>query len=117
MSALTCLSPVGMSVVVIASFCRRRLDGRKIGVFLSGAALKMYPLWQQLESVQFLAAYLYSRLGYSHLHRYSVSSIHRIILGERLLDQFLLLQIHPDSYLGFEKGAIIILAQRLDGSV
>ena len=53
---------------------------------LSGSALKTYEEWQELESIQLLAAYLYRpREWYSHHYRYSVSIIHRIILGERLL--------------------------------
>ena len=53
---------------------------------LSGSAVKAYGEWQELESVQLSAAYIYRpHHWYSHHYRYSVSTIHRIILGERLL--------------------------------
>lgn len=52
---------------------------------LSGSALKLYAQWQELESVQLLAAYLHRPWQwYSHHYRYCVSIMHRIILGERL---------------------------------
>ena len=52
---------------------------------LSGSALKEYSAWQELESVQLLASYLYRpREWYEHHYRYTISIMHRIVLGERL---------------------------------
>ncbi|KAL8748940.1 MAG: hypothetical protein Q9199_007981 [Rusavskia elegans] len=53
---------------------------------LSGSAVKACGELQELESVQLLAAYLHRpREWYYHHYRYSVSLMHQIILGERLL--------------------------------
>lgn len=53
---------------------------------LNGSALKQYGEWQELESVQMLAGYLQQpHQWYRHHYRYSVSVMHRIVLGERLL--------------------------------
>lgn len=52
---------------------------------LSGSHLKTYGTWQELESTQLLAEYLFQpRLWYRHHFRYANSVIHRIALGERL---------------------------------
>ena len=65
----------------------QRAEGRRIAHhLLSGSAVKTYGQWQELESVQLLAEYLFRpQKWYLHHYRYSVSTIHRIILGERLL--------------------------------
>ncbi|KAJ5780066.1 cytochrome P450 [Penicillium paradoxum] len=53
---------------------------------LSGTALKQYGSWQELESTQLLAEYLYKpKRWYSHHYRYANSVVHRIALGERLV--------------------------------
>ncbi|KAJ5158164.1 uncharacterized protein N7500_007815 [Penicillium coprophilum] len=53
---------------------------------LSGTALNQYAAWQELESTQLLAEYLYQpELWYRHHYRYANSVIHRIALGERLV--------------------------------
>lgn len=53
---------------------------------LNGSALKQYAEWQELESIQMLAGYLVQPSEwYRHHYRYSVSVMHRIVLGERLL--------------------------------
>ena len=64
-----------------------RTEGRRIAHhLLSGSAVKTYGQWQELESVQLLAACVYKpSQWYLHHYRYSVSTIHRIILGERLV--------------------------------
>ena len=66
----------------------RWTEGRRIAHhLLGGSAVKAYGQWQELESVQLLAAYMYKPCQwYSHHYRYSVSTIHRIILGEPLLN-------------------------------
>lgn len=52
---------------------------------LSGSALKQYGEWQELESTQMMAEYLFQpHLWYKHHYRYANSVIHRIALGERL---------------------------------
>jgi len=52
---------------------------------LSGSALKQYGEWQELESTQLMAEYLFKpHLWYKHHYRYANSVIHRIALGERL---------------------------------
>lgn len=59
---------------------------RVIHHLLSGSAAKACGEWQELESVQLLAAYLYRpREWYAHHYRYSISWLHQIVLGERLL--------------------------------
>ena len=53
---------------------------------ISGTALKQYAEWQELESTQMMAEYLYQpRRWYRHHFRYANSVIHRIALGERLI--------------------------------
>ncbi|OQE41136.1 hypothetical protein PENCOP_c005G06812 [Penicillium coprophilum] len=53
---------------------------------LSGTALNQYAAWQELESTQLLAEYLFQpELWYRHHYRYANSVIHRIALGERLV--------------------------------
>ena len=55
---------------------------------LNGSALKQYGKWQELESVQMLAGYLEQpEQWYRHHYRYSVSIMHRIVLGERMLKE------------------------------
>ncbi|KAF9893637.1 hypothetical protein FE257_010949 [Aspergillus nanangensis] len=52
---------------------------------LSGSALKQYGAWQELESTQMLAEYLFQPARwYRHHYRYANSVVHRIALGERL---------------------------------
>lgn len=52
---------------------------------LSGSALKQYGDWQELESTQMMAEYVFQpHLWYRHHYRYANSVIHRIALGERL---------------------------------
>ena len=51
----------------------------------NGTALKQYGSWQELESTQLMAEYLYKpKRWYSHHYRYANSVVHRIALGERL---------------------------------
>jgi cytochrome P450 len=53
---------------------------------LSGTALKQYGSWQELESTQLLAEYLFQpKRWYRHHYRYANSVVHRIALGERLV--------------------------------
>ncbi|OJJ76867.1 hypothetical protein ASPBRDRAFT_24581 [Aspergillus brasiliensis CBS 101740] len=53
---------------------------------LSGTALKQYASWQELESTQLLAEYLFQpERWYRHHYRYANSVVHRIALGERLV--------------------------------
>ena len=53
---------------------------------LSGTALRQYAEWQELESTQLLAEYLFQpKLWYRHHYRYANSVVHRIALGERLV--------------------------------
>ncbi|KAL2797419.1 cytochrome P450 [Aspergillus keveii] len=53
---------------------------------LSGTALKQYGSWQELESTQMLAEYLFQpERWYRHHYRYANSVVHRIALGERLV--------------------------------
>ena len=53
---------------------------------LNGTALETYGKWQELESVQLLAACLHRpHRWHSHHFRYSVSVIHQIVFGHRLL--------------------------------
>ena len=59
---------------------------RMIHHLLSGHALKTYGEYHELESLQLLAAYLHRpHEWYSHHYRYCVSTMHRIVSGERLL--------------------------------
>lgn len=51
---------------------------------LSGSALKQYGEFQELESTQMLAEYIYKpRRWYRNHYRYANSAVHRIALGER----------------------------------
>lgn len=61
-------------------------EGRRVTHhLLSGSALKTYGEFQELESVQLLASYLYKPgQWYAHHFQYSVSVVHRVILGERI---------------------------------
>ncbi|KAE8325983.1 cytochrome P450 [Aspergillus sergii] len=53
---------------------------------LSGTAMKQYGSWQELESTQMLAEYLFQpERWYRHHYRYANSVVHRIALGERLV--------------------------------
>ncbi|KAL4959076.1 cytochrome P450 [Aspergillus stella-maris] len=53
---------------------------------LNGTALKQYGSWQELESTQMLAEYLFQpKRWYLHHYRYANSVVHRIALGERLV--------------------------------
>ncbi|KAJ5731143.1 uncharacterized protein N7483_005651 [Penicillium malachiteum] len=53
---------------------------------LSGTALRQYAAWQELESTQLLAEYLFQpELWYRHHYRYANSVVHRIVLGGRLV--------------------------------
>ena len=53
---------------------------------LNGAPLKTYAEWQELETAQLLAAYLYKpEKWYAHHFRYSVSVLNQIVFGERLV--------------------------------
>ncbi|KAE8370652.1 cytochrome P450 [Aspergillus caelatus] len=53
---------------------------------LSGTAMKHYGSWQELESTQMLAEYLFQpERWYRHHYRYANSVVHRIALGERLV--------------------------------
>lgn len=53
---------------------------------LNGTALKEYGEWQELESTQMMAEYLFQpRRWYRHHYRYANSTVHRIALGERLV--------------------------------
>ena len=52
---------------------------------LNGAPLKTYGEWQELESIQMLASYLFQpERWYAHHYRYANSVMHRIVLGEGL---------------------------------
>ncbi|RMD44248.1 hypothetical protein DV735_g846, partial [Chaetothyriales sp. CBS 134920] len=52
---------------------------------LSGGALNQYGAWQELESTQMMAEYLYHPdQWYSHHYRYANSVVHRIALGTRI---------------------------------
>ncbi|KAJ9137172.1 Cytochrome P450 [Pleurostoma richardsiae] len=52
---------------------------------LSGSALQQYGEWQELESTQMMAEYLFKPgRWYRHHYRYANSVVHRIALGERL---------------------------------
>ncbi|PYH91800.1 cytochrome P450 [Aspergillus ellipticus CBS 707.79] len=52
---------------------------------LSGTALKQYGAWQEQESAQMMAEYLYQpKRWFAHHYRYANSVVHRIALGERL---------------------------------
>lgn len=52
---------------------------------LNGSSLNQYGQWQELESTQMMAEYLFKpTLWYKHHYRYANSVIHRIALGERL---------------------------------
>ncbi|KAL1867361.1 hypothetical protein VTK73DRAFT_4208 [Phialemonium thermophilum] len=53
---------------------------------LSGSALRQYGEWQELESTQMMAEYVFKPgQWYRHHYRYANSVIHRIVLGERLV--------------------------------
>ncbi|GIZ49004.1 hypothetical protein CKM354_001204500 [Cercospora kikuchii] len=52
---------------------------------LSGSALQQYGEWQELESTQMMAEYLFHPdLWYAHHYRYANSVVHRIALGTRI---------------------------------
>ncbi|PYI24817.1 cytochrome P450 [Aspergillus violaceofuscus CBS 115571] len=58
---------------------------RVMHALLSGSALKQYGGWQELESTQMVAEYLYQpQRWFAHHYRYANSVVHRIALGERL---------------------------------
>ncbi|KAK2757315.1 hypothetical protein FQN54_004829 [Arachnomyces sp. PD_36] len=59
---------------------------RVMHILLSGTVLKKYGEWQELESTQLMAEYLYQpERWFSHHYRYANSVVHRIALGERLV--------------------------------
>ena len=62
------------------------VEGRRVmHHLLNGSPLKTYGEWQELESVQMLASYLYRPdKWYAHHYRYANSVMHRIVLGEGL---------------------------------
>ena len=62
------------------------VEGRRVlQHLLSGAPLKTYGEWQESESVQMLANYLFQpEKWYVHNYRYANSIMHRIVLGEGL---------------------------------
>lgn len=62
------------------------VEGRRVmNHLLNGSPLKTYGEWQELESVQMLASYLFQpERWYAHHYRYANSVMHRIVLGERL---------------------------------
>ena len=62
-------------------------DGRRVmHRLLHGTALETYGEWQEVESVQLLIACLKTpHRWYSHHFRYSVSVMHQIVFGHRLL--------------------------------
>ena len=62
------------------------VEGRRVmHHLLNGAPLKTYGEWQEQESVQMLASYLYQpERWYAHHYRYANSVMHRIVLGEGL---------------------------------
>ena len=52
---------------------------------LNGSSLKTYGDWQELESIQMLASYLFHpERWYTHHYRYANTVMHRIVLGEGL---------------------------------
>ncbi|KAK9789636.1 putative Cytochrome P450 [Seiridium cardinale] len=53
---------------------------------LSGTALRQYGEWQETESTQMMAEYVFKpELWYKHHYRYANSVVHRITLGDRLV--------------------------------
>lgn len=62
------------------------VEGRRVlQHLLSGSPLKTYGEWQESESVQMLASYLFEpERWYVHHYRYANSIMHRIVLGEGL---------------------------------
>ena len=62
------------------------VEGRRVmHHLLNGAPLKTYGEWQEIESVQMLANYLFQpERWYAHHYRYANSVMHRIVLGEGL---------------------------------
>ncbi|KAI4592851.1 hypothetical protein KJ359_010298 [Pestalotiopsis sp. 9143b] len=53
---------------------------------LSGTALKQYGAWQEEESAQMMAEYVFKpEMWYKHHYRYANSVVHRIALGDRLV--------------------------------
>ncbi|KAI0973652.1 cytochrome protein [Xylaria arbuscula] len=53
---------------------------------LNGSALKQYGAWQEEESAQMMAEYVFKPdMWYKHHYRYANSIVHRITLGERLV--------------------------------
>ncbi|KAH7129268.1 cytochrome P450 [Dactylonectria macrodidyma] len=73
----------GRSLILpVETWTERR---RVMHSLLSGSALKQYGDWQELESTQMMAEYVYKpHLWYKHHYRYANSVIHRITLGDRL---------------------------------
>ncbi len=60
-------------------------DRRVMHQLLNGSALKIYGEWQEIESLQLLAAYVHRPCKwYKHHNWYSNSVVHRIVLGKRL---------------------------------
>ena len=62
------------------------VEGRRVmHHLLNGSPLKTYGEWQELESIQMLANYLFQpERWYVHHYRYANSMMHRIVLGEGL---------------------------------
>ena len=62
------------------------VEGRRVmHHLLNGSSLKTYGDWQELESIQMLASYLFNpERWYAHHYRYANSVMHRIVLGEGL---------------------------------
>ena len=62
------------------------VEGRRVmHHLLNGSPLQVYSQWQELESVQMLASYLFRpERWYAHHYRYANSVMHRIVLGEGL---------------------------------
>ncbi|KAI0534432.1 cytochrome protein [Xylaria digitata] len=53
---------------------------------LNGSALKQYGAWQEEESTQMMAEYIFKpEMWYKHHYRYANSVVHRIALGDRLV--------------------------------
>ncbi|KAK3385470.1 cytochrome P450 [Podospora didyma] len=94
-SATNTRSPMPVSSGIVSHGHRRSLlmtqekwaePRRVMHSLLSGSALKQYGAWQEMESTQMLAEYLFKpQLWYRHHYRYANSVIVRIALGERLV--------------------------------
>ena len=62
-------------------------ERRRVMHHLNGTALKSYGAWQELESTQMMAEYLFQlKRWYRHHYRYANSAVHRIALGARLVE-------------------------------